>query len=69
MCSTPSLSPTKAMSKADRDYQAENDHRTISQAAEISADSKRMSGVRRHQGKEQKKLALVQRSVLQGGRR
>jgi hypothetical protein len=55
--------------QADRDYQAESDHRTMTQAAEITADRKRLAGVRRHHGKEQKKLALVQRSVLQAGRR
>ena len=52
----------------DRDYRDQDDHRTIMQAAEISGDRKRMSGVRRHHRKEQRKMALVQRSMLQGRR-
>jgi hypothetical protein len=63
MCS-PLSSP-----KSDRDFQAEDDHRTMMRAAEITGDRKRMAGVRRHNGKEQKRLALVQRSVLQPSRR
>lgn len=65
MCS--SLSPSMK-TKADRDFQAEDDHRAMMRAAEIVSNRQRMSGVRRHNGKEQKRLALVQRSVLQGRR-
>jgi hypothetical protein len=57
----------------DRDYMAEDDHRTMLRAAEIHGDKSRMSGVQRHQRKQIKALArmdsLMQgRSMSKGGR-
>lgn len=63
----PSCAPS--MSKSDRDYRDEDDYRTFSRAAEIHGDKDRMAGVKRHHRKEKKKAALVQRSMIGGGRR
>lgn len=57
-----------AMPAMDRDYQSEDDHRTLTRAAEIHADRKRLSGARRHHRKAEKGLSLVQRTMLQGRR-
>lgn len=54
-------------SKSDRDYQAEDDHRTLTRAAEIQSDKKRMTGARKHHKKQMKSAALVQRTMM--GRR
>lgn len=43
----------------DRDYQAEDDHRTLSRAQEIAGDHQRMSGVRKHHAKMTKSLQKV----------
>jgi len=53
---------------ADRDYQGEDDHRTMMRAAEIQNDKSRMTGVRKHHRKQTKAIALVQRSMM-GGKR
>ena len=53
----------------DRDYMAEDDHRTLMRAAEVSSDRKRMTGVRRHQRKQEKAMSLMQRTMLRTGRR
>lgn len=55
-------------SKSEMDYRAESDHRTISDAAEIQSDKGRMAGVKKHHRKVVKKAALVQRSLMSGGR-
>jgi hypothetical protein len=57
----------------DRDYMAEDDHRTMLRAAEIHGDKSRMSGVQRHQRKQTKALARMDslmktRSLTKGGR-
>lgn len=62
------IGPSKAQMKSERDYQDERDHRTITDAAEIQSDKGRMAGVQRHQRKAQKKVALVQRTMLSGRR-
>lgn len=54
------IAPTPMM---DRDYQAEDDHRTMSRAADIQNDPTRMAGVRKHHKKHMKKMALVQRQL------
>jgi hypothetical protein len=51
----------------DPGYQAEDDHRTMSRAAEISGDTKRMAGVRKHHKKMKKQHAMVGRAI--GGKR
>lgn len=48
----------------DRDWQAESDHRTVMDAAEIQSSRSRMAGVRRHHKKQTKKLSLVQRTMM-----
>lgn len=55
--------------KSDDDYRAESDHRALSEAAEIQGDKKRMSGVAKHHKKQMRKMSLMQRSMLQSGRR
>lgn len=50
------------------DYEAEDDHRTMMRASEIQGDKKRMQGVKKHHRKQTKKMALVQRQMLQGRR-
>jgi hypothetical protein len=59
---------TPTMTKMDRQYREEGDHRTMLQAAEIQGDSSRMTGVKRHQRKQVKALSLMQRTMLKGGR-
>ena len=44
-------------------YQAEDDHRTLSRAAEVRNDPKRMAGVAKHHAKVKKSLASVGRSL------
>lgn len=48
-------------------YQAEEDHRTLSRAQEIAADTGRMAGVRTQHRKMTKSLAKVG-SMMKGGR-
>lgn len=66
--------PVTQKSMADRDYQAEDDHRTMTRAAEISSDPSRMSGVKKHHRKATKQLNMVGRSItgsrgMPGGKR
>jgi len=49
----------------DRDYQREDDHRTLTRAAEIIGDSSRMNGAKSHHRKQKKAMSLVQRTMLQ----
>jgi len=56
-----------AMPTMDKDYQAEDDHRTLSRAQEIAEDKGRMSGVRKHHTKMTRSLAKVG-SMMKGGR-
>lgn len=51
----------------DKDFQAEDDHRTMMHAADIQADQTRMVGVRRHQRKQVKALGRMQ-SMMKGKR-
>jgi len=47
----------------DRDYQAEDDHRTLTRADEIQTDARRMAGVRRHHRKTVRALSRVGRTL------
>ena len=58
---------TAPPSMLDKAYQAEDDHRTLTRAQEIAADTGRMSGVRRHHTKMTRSLAKVG-SMMKGGR-
>ena len=53
----------------DRDYQGEDDHRTLTRAAEIVGDKDRMKGAQRHHRKAGKQMSLVQKTMLGGRRR
>jgi hypothetical protein len=55
------------MPMMDREYQAEDDHRTLTRAQEIAEDGKRMSGVRRHHRKMTRSLAKVG-TMMKGSR-
>ncbi len=55
-------------SKSEMDYRAEDDHRTLSRAAEIRQDGDRMAGVKKHHRKVMKQTAAVGRT-LSGPRR
>lgn len=47
----------------EREYRDEDDHRTMTRAAEIQNDRARMSGVRRHQKKATRNLSKVGRMI------
>ena len=51
----------------DRDYQGEEDHRTLTRAQEIAEDKSRMSNVRRHHTKMTRSLSKVG-TMMKGGR-
>lgn len=53
----------------DRDYQGEDDHRTLTRAAEIVGDKDRMKGARKHHREAGKKMSLVSKTMLGGSRR
>ena len=57
------------MMKSDDDYRCESDHRTMTEAAEISSDKKRMAGVKKHHRKVKKQHSLVGRQLMSKGRR
>jgi hypothetical protein len=55
------------------EYQGEDDHRTLTRAAEIHGDKKRMAGVAKHHAKQTKALHTVGsmlhgRSMMKGHR-
>lgn len=56
------------MSQSERDYQAEDDHRTLTRANEIQSDKDRMRGVTKHHAKSKKALSGIDR-MLSGRRR
>lgn len=49
----------------DRDYQREDDHRTLIRAAEIIGNRARLNGTKRHHRQQRKAMSLVQRTMLQ----
>lgn len=53
--------------KSENDYRAEEDHRTLERASEITADDTRMAGVKRHHAK--KTAATERMNKLLGGKR
>ena len=53
----------------DRDYRAEDDHRTISRAQEICEDKGRMRDVRKHHQKMTRSLSKVGGLLTKKGRR
>lgn len=66
----------KALAAPDRNWQAEDDHRTMMRAAEIQGDAGRMAGVRAHQKKQFRALGRMHKligggskSPSKGGRR
>lgn len=52
--------------KSEQDYQAEDDHRTLTRAEEIRADGGRMGRVKKHHAKQSRALKRMDR--LMGGR-
>jgi hypothetical protein len=50
---------SKSAAKREAEYRAEDDHRTLTRAAEIHGDAARMAGVQRHHTKQQKALHKV----------
>lgn len=48
----------------EKDYRAEDDHRTLTQAAEIQSDRSRMKGVEKCHRKQTKALATMKRTYL-----
>lgn len=55
-----------SMSKSERDYQCEDDHRTLTRAEEIRSDPKRMAGVQRHHRKTTRALSRVGKAIGAG---
>lgn len=60
-------SKASPMPMMDREYQAEDDHRTLTRAQEITGDKGRMSNVRRHHSKLTR--ALTKTGALLKGKR
>lgn len=63
-----------SMAGDSKDWQAEDDHRTLTRAAEVTQDPARMAGVAKHHDKVKKQLGKVGRAIggskrMSGGRR
>lgn len=56
------------MSPEEAKWRAEADHRTLTEAAEIQADRRRMSGVSAHHRKVAKAHNVLSRTLLKGRR-
>lgn len=54
-------------SKSEQDYRAEDDHRTLERAAEITADDARMAGVKRFHAK--RTAATARMNTMLSGKR
>jgi hypothetical protein len=63
------MAKNAALPSIDKDYQAEDDHRTITRAQEICDDKKRMAGVRRHHQKMTRSLTKVGAALGRKGKR
>lgn len=64
MAGTPKKSvPSGPGMVSDADYQAQSDHRTLSDALDIQRDPRRMSGVKQHQSRQEKKLAMMRKGM------
>lgn len=71
MCCGGSIGPmdSKEAKKRELAYRAEDDHRTLQRAAEVTSDPERMKHVAAHHRKEKRQLATVGRAIGgQGGR-
>lgn len=53
------MAPKAGLDKDASQWQAEDDHRTVSRAAEIQGDPKRMAGVKKHHRKVTKSMSKV----------
>ena len=47
------------LSKQENEWRGEDDHRTLSRAAEITADKTRMDGAKKHHLKQKRALGKV----------
>ena len=63
-----SKSPVALKPTFERDFQSEDDHRTLMRAAEVQGDRKRLAGARRHHRKEERRMTLLKKQMLQGRR-
>lgn len=63
------MSHLKSAPSMNNDFQHEDDHRTLTRAAEIVSDKDRMKGARKYHRKQGKAMSLVQKTMLQGSRR
>lgn len=62
MCGGP-ISSAEAK-KREADYQAEDDHRTLTRAEEVRSDTKRMAGVVRHHRKQTSALKRTSKALF-----
>lgn len=68
MCDMPKL--TAAAKHREKEYQAEEDHRTLTRAAEVRSDSSRMAGVVRHHQKQTMALQRTSKALFgRGGKK
>ncbi len=58
---------SKEDKKREREYRDGDDHRTLTQAEEVRADTSRMAGVRRHQRKSERALKRTGRAIGRRG--
>jgi hypothetical protein len=61
MCGGPMTSADAK--KREADYQAEDDHRTLTRAEEVRSDPKRMAGVRKHHRKQTQSLSRISKAL------
>lgn len=57
------IGQSKESKQRELEYRAEDDHRTMTRAAEIAGDNARMKGVAQHHAKQQKNLGRVGRMI------
>lgn len=69
MCCGSSPMDAKSAKQRELEYRAEDDHRTLQRASEVSTDPERMKHVAKHHRKIKRQLASVGRTIGgQGGR-
>jgi len=68
MCGGP-MPSSAAEKKRHAEYQAEDDHRTLTRAEEVRADKTRMAGVLRHHRKQTSALRKTSKALFGSGRR
>lgn len=59
MCGIAMSSSSRKMDEREKQYRAEDDHRTLSRVAEIEADPERVKYAREHHRKQSQALARV----------